>query len=81
MAADRSDAQALLGQAQRLYAAGEASITEMLEAFRAAEEAQLMELDRIFEIALTRLLVMRARGTMFDQSLDRACLRPEPTKP
>jgi outer membrane protein TolC len=77
----RNDARELLTQAQRLYAAGEASITEMLEDFRAAEDAQLAELDRVFEIALARLSVMRATGTMFDPSLDRACTGPELRKP
>jgi outer membrane protein TolC len=77
----RNDARELLTQAQRLYAAGEASITEMLEAFRAAEEAQLAELDRAFEIALARLSVMRATGTMFDATLDRACIGPELRRP
>jgi outer membrane protein, heavy metal efflux system len=77
----RDDARELLTQAQRLYSAGEASITEMLEAFRAAEDARLAELDRVFEIALTRLLVMRASGSMFDPSLDQACTHPELPKP
>jgi len=77
----RDDARELLTQAQRLYSAGEASITEMLEAFRAAEDARLAEIDRVFEIALTRLLVMRASGSMFDPSLDQACTRPELRKP
>jgi cobalt-zinc-cadmium efflux system outer membrane protein len=77
----RKDARELLTQAQRLYSAGEASITEMLEAFRAAEDARLAELDRAVEIALTRLLVMRASGTMFDANLDHACTRPEQRKP
>jgi outer membrane protein, heavy metal efflux system len=77
----RSDARELLTQARRLYSAGESSITEMLDAFRAAEEARLAELDRVLEIALARLSVMRATGTMFDASLDRACLRPEQEKP
>ncbi len=77
----RNDARDLLTQAQRLYAAGEASITEMLEAFRAAEDAQLAELDRVFQIALARLSIMRATGTMFDAGLDQACTRPELRKP
>jgi outer membrane protein, heavy metal efflux system len=77
----RDDARNLLDQARRLYSAGEASITEMLEAFRAAEEGRLAELDRVFEIALARLLVMRASGTMFDPSLDQACTRPEQRQP
>jgi cobalt-zinc-cadmium efflux system outer membrane protein len=77
----RDDASELLAQAQRLYSAGEASITEMLEAFRAAQDARLAELERVFEIALTRLDVMRASGSMFDPSLDQACTRSEPRKP
>jgi outer membrane protein, heavy metal efflux system len=76
----RNDARELLSQAQRLYSAGEASISEMLEAFRAAEDARLAELDRVFEIALTRLLVMRASSTLFDPGLDQACTRPERRK-
>jgi cobalt-zinc-cadmium efflux system outer membrane protein len=77
----KSDAHEVLTQAERLYSAGEAGITEMLDAFRAAEEARLAELDRVFEIALARLLVMRASGTMFDASLDQACRRPEQRQP
>jgi outer membrane protein, heavy metal efflux system len=77
----RRDAAELLTQAQRLYSAGEASITEMLETFAVAEEARLAELDRAFEIAPTRLLVMHASGTMFDVSLDTACIRQEQQKP
>jgi cobalt-zinc-cadmium efflux system outer membrane protein len=81
LAQARVEAREVLDQAQRLYAAGESSITEMLEAFRVAEQARLAELDRVFEIALARLLIMRASGTMFDESLDRACLHPEPSEP
>jgi cobalt-zinc-cadmium efflux system outer membrane protein len=77
----KSDAREVLTQAERLYSAGEAGIMEMLDAFRAAEEARLAELDRVFEIALARLLVMRASGTMFDASLDQACRAPEQRKP
>ncbi len=76
-----SDARALSTQAQQLYAAGEASITEVLEAFRAAEEARLAELDLALEIALARVLVMSATGTMFDPHLDQACTRTEPRTP
>jgi cobalt-zinc-cadmium efflux system outer membrane protein len=77
----RTEAEELLRQSQRLYSAGEASITEMLEAFRAAEEARLAELDRVFELVDARLLLMQASGTMFDAELDRACRRGEPRKP
>ncbi|MEY4544723.1 MAG: hypothetical protein RL685_918 [Pseudomonadota bacterium] len=76
----RSDAQALSSQAQRLYSAGEVSITEVLEAFRAAEDARLTELDRAFEIALAKIDVMRATGTLFDPNLDQACKHPEQNK-
>jgi outer membrane protein TolC len=57
----------------QLYAAGEASITELLEAYRVAEEAQLAELALTEHVALTRLQLMRASGTMFDAELDRHC--------
>jgi len=60
-------------KATQLYAAGEASITELLEAYRVAEEAQLSELALTEHIALTRLQLMRASGTMFDAELDRQC--------
>lgn len=68
------DAKELTARTQQLYAAGESSITEMLEAFRAAEEARLALTEHVLEIALARLQVMRAAGTMFDVNLDRACL-------
>ncbi|WP_437964123.1 TolC family protein [Sorangium sp. So ce260] len=68
-----AEAAALEGQAGRLYAAGEASIAELLDALRAAEEAQLARIDLMEEIALTRLAWMRATGTMLDATLDHAC--------
>jgi outer membrane protein TolC len=57
----------------QLYAAGEASLTELLDACRVAEEAQLMRLDLVQDIALTRLAVMRAAGSQLDATLDREC--------
>lgn len=60
-------------KALQLYAAGEASITDLLDAFRAAEEAELLRLDLVQDVALTRLAVMRAAGTHFDVALDREC--------
>jgi outer membrane protein, heavy metal efflux system len=60
-------------EARQLYAAGEASITELLEAFRSTEEAQLARLAIVEEIAGTRLRAMRASGSLFDAKLDRAC--------
>lgn len=76
-----ADAQELSSRARQLYAAGESSITEMLDAFRAAEEARLALTERVLEIALARLQVMRAAGTMFDVNLDRNCLLSKQRKP
>jgi outer membrane protein, heavy metal efflux system len=67
------DALAVRQKATQLYAAGEASITELLEAYRVAEDAQLAELALTERVALTRLQLMRASGTMFDAELDRQC--------
>ena len=67
------DAVTVRQQATQLYAAGEASITELLEAHRSAEEAQLATLSLAEHVALTRLQLMRASGTMFDAELDRQC--------
>jgi outer membrane protein TolC len=67
------DVVAAREKALQLYAAGEASITELLDAFRAAEEAELLRLDLVQDVALTRLAVMRAAGTHFNVTLDREC--------
>jgi cobalt-zinc-cadmium efflux system outer membrane protein len=67
------DAVALRQKATQLYAAGEATITELLEAYRVAEEAQLAELTLTEQLALIRLQYMRASGSMFDAELDRQC--------
>jgi cobalt-zinc-cadmium efflux system outer membrane protein len=67
------DAIAVRQKATQLYAAGEANITELLEAYRVAEEAQLGELALIERLALTRLQRMRSSGSMFDAELDRKC--------
>jgi cobalt-zinc-cadmium efflux system outer membrane protein len=68
-----ADARALKAQARQLYAAGEATITELLEAFRSAEQLELARLERARELAEARLVLMRAASTMFDASLDAAC--------
>jgi outer membrane protein, heavy metal efflux system len=60
-------------KARQLYAAGEASITELLEAFRSTEDAQLGRLAIVEEIAGARLRAMRATGSLFDAGLDSAC--------
>lgn len=68
-----ADASALQAKAEKLYGSGEASITEVIDAFRAAEEARLARIDAAQEIAAARLEVMRARGTQLDPGLDKEC--------
>lgn len=68
-----ADASALQDKARLLYAAGEASITELLEAFRAAEQARLGSIDLAEEVAQARLERMHAAGTLLDATLDQAC--------
>jgi outer membrane protein TolC len=68
-----SDASLVREQATRLYSAGEATITELLETHRAAEDAKLTHIDLARDIALSRLALMRAAGSMFDSTLDREC--------
>lgn len=67
------EAGSLQSKATALYAAGEAGITELLDAFRAAEEAKLARIDLAEEIARARLARMRAAGTLFDPTLDKDC--------
>jgi cobalt-zinc-cadmium efflux system outer membrane protein len=67
------DASSLQEKAEQLYVAGEASITELLEAFRAAEQAELGLIDLAAEIAQARLERMEAAGSLLDPSLDKAC--------
>jgi cobalt-zinc-cadmium efflux system outer membrane protein len=67
------DAALVREKAVQLYAAGEASITELLEAYRVAEEAQLAELALTEHVALTRLKLMQASGSMFNAELDWQC--------
>lgn len=69
----RRDALAVRDKATLLYSAGEASITELIETYRVAEEAQLGHLALTEQVVLTRLALMRAAGTMFDAELDRQC--------
>jgi cobalt-zinc-cadmium efflux system outer membrane protein len=76
-----ADAVALQQKAEQLYTAGEASITELLEAFRAAEEAQLGQVDAAEEVAAARLERMRAAGRQFDPTLDKACGGTAESKP
>ena len=67
------EALALQQKAKQLYTAGETTITELLEAFRAAEEARLSRIALVEEIAVARLSRMRAVGSQFDAALDRVC--------
>ncbi len=68
-----TDAASLGSSAVKLYAAGEATIAEVLDAFRAAEEAQLAGIELAEEITRARLARMKAAGTQFDKALDQAC--------
>lgn len=68
-----ADAAALQRESMRLYTAGEATITELLEAFDAAEQARLRQLELAEELARSRLALMRAAGSMFDAKLDHDC--------
>jgi outer membrane protein, heavy metal efflux system len=60
-------------RAERLYGLGEASITELLEAYRSAEAAHLDLVTLAEEAARARLALMRSLGTLFEAKLDRAC--------
>lgn len=64
-------------RARRLYTAGEASITELLETFRGTEEVRITRIELTEEVLRTRLALMRAAGSMWDPALDRACQDPE----
>jgi cobalt-zinc-cadmium efflux system outer membrane protein len=68
-----TEAASLQTKAATLYAAGEVSITELLDAFRAVEEARLARIDLAEEIARARLARMRAGGTLFNATLDKEC--------
>lgn len=70
----------LLEQAKALYEAGELSIAELIDAQRAAEEAQLAAVDWAAERAEVRLAQMRAAGSFFDPALDRACAEEGATR-
>lgn len=68
-----SDALAIQASASRLYSAGEATITELIDAFRTSEEARLARVELAKEVANARLSLMRSSGTQFDAALDREC--------
>jgi outer membrane protein, heavy metal efflux system len=68
------DAGELRDGARKLYAAGEASVVEVLDAYRAAEAAELSQIDTIEELALARIELKRAIGG----GLERACDKEAP---
>jgi cobalt-zinc-cadmium efflux system outer membrane protein len=68
-----ADAQTLQGTAQKLYTAGEATLTELLDAYDNVEQARLSKLELVGEILNARLTLMRAAATLFDPALDRLC--------
>ncbi len=68
-----ADAASLGASVVQLHAAGEATITEVLDAFRAVEEARLARIDLAEDIVRARLARMQAAGTQFDAALDQAC--------
>jgi cobalt-zinc-cadmium efflux system outer membrane protein len=75
----RAEATTLLDKTRQLYAAGEASLTELLDAIRVAEEAQLAVIDLAEELVHARLARMQASGTQLDEALDKACSGNERT--
>jgi outer membrane protein TolC len=66
-------AEQIKERARALYGAGEASITEVLDAYRTGENAALDRLAALEELLAARLAVMRAAGTQFDAELDASC--------
>jgi cobalt-zinc-cadmium efflux system outer membrane protein len=68
-----ADAQTLQATAQKLYTAGEATLTELLDTYDNAEQARLSKLELMGEILNARLTLMRAAATLFDPALDRLC--------
>lgn len=67
--------------ARLLYAAGETSIAELLDAYRTAEGAALDRLAALEELLVARLTVMRAAGKQFDPKLDAGCGSHRNTNP
>lgn len=73
LASISADASSLLEQTSQLYTAGEATLTELLEAFRASEEARVGVIELAEELVSLRLERMAAAGTQLDAALDEAC--------
>jgi outer membrane protein, heavy metal efflux system len=68
-----AETEKLKESARVLYGAGEASITELLDAYRTGESAALDRLTALEELLAARLAVMRAAGKQFDPELDASC--------
>jgi outer membrane protein, heavy metal efflux system len=73
VAATAQQADGLETKARQLYAAGETTITELLEALGASEQARLAVIDLAADLATTRLQRMRALGSQLNTELDAAC--------
>lgn len=72
--AAEGEAAEVAAAAKDLYAAGESSLTELFGAYEAHEDARLATLDRLEAIAIARVELMRARGSLLDPTLQRACI-------
>lgn len=68
-----AETEQLEQSARVLYSAGEASITELLDAYRTGENAALDRLVALEDLLAARLAVMRAAGKQFQPELDRTC--------
>ncbi len=68
-----AETEKLKESARVLYGAGEASITELLDAYRTGESAALDRLTALEELLAARLAVMRAAGKQFEPELDASC--------
>lgn len=67
------EVETLEAEALTLYGAGELSISELLDAYRASEEVRLDAIQVAAEVASARLSLMRARGSFPEPSLDALC--------
>lgn len=67
------DTAKLENSARELYRAGEASISELLDAYRMKERAALDRVTALEELLAARLAVMRAAGKQFEPKLDATC--------
>lgn len=68
-----ANTEELAAGARVLYGAGEASITDLLDAYRTGEHAALDRVAALEELVVARLALMRAAGKQFDPELDASC--------